>query len=361
MERYTPQERGILVTMFLSNNRSVVLTQREFRRRFPGRPTPTGQTLRRFATRLAEFGTTRDIHNRGRPRSRRSAENIAAVEASVQADPRTSTRRRATQLGISRRTLQRILVKDLKMFPYKVQTVQQLLPADRQSRINYSQAILNLHHEEDNFFSKIIMSDEAHFHLSGYVNKQNLRFWGTENPQVIHEEPLHALKLTVWCGIYAEKVIGPYFFEDAVGNTVTVNGDRYREMINDFLLPQIDELGLEDMWFQQDGATAHTARATMDILRPAFPGRIISRFGDLHWPARSPDLTACDFFLWGFLKSRVYVNKPQTLAALKANIEEEVAELTPDVLRKVMENAIKRARLCIGSGGGHLRDIIFSN
>jgi len=39
--------------------------------------------------------------------------------------------------------------------------------------------------EEDDFVSKIIMSDEAHFHLSGYVNKQNLRFWDTENPHVM--------------------------------------------------------------------------------------------------------------------------------------------------------------------------------
>uniref|UniRef100_A0A8D9EM93 Transposase n=1 Tax=Cacopsylla melanoneura TaxID=428564 RepID=A0A8D9EM93_9HEMI len=144
------------------------------------------------------------------------------------------------------------------------------------------------------------MSDEAHFHLSGYVNKQNCRFWGTENPRICHEEPLHSLKVTVWCGVYAGKVIGPYFFEDDVGNTVSVNGERYRAMVNEFLLPQLDELGLENMWFQQDGATTHTARATIDLLKQAFPGRLISRFGDIHFSARSPDLTVPDFFLWDF-------------------------------------------------------------
>lgn len=246
------------------------------------------------------------------------------------------------------------------MFPYKVQTVHQLLAVDRQAHVTYAQAILNLDHEEDNFSSKIIMSDEAHFHLCGYVNKQNYRFWGTENPRITHEEPLHPLKVTVWCGVYAGGVIGSNFFENSAGQTTTVNGERYRAMLNDFLLPQLDALTLENMWFQQDGATAHTARPTTEILRAAFPGRLISRFGDLHWPARSPDLTVLDFFLWGFLKSRVYVNKPRTLEALKENIRQECGNLSPEVLARVMENAINRARIVINSGGGHLADIIFA-
>ena len=70
------------------------------------------------------------------------------------------------------------------------------------------------------------------------------------------------------------------------------------------------------MWFKQDGATPHTAKETTRILKDLFPGRLISRFGDLHWPAKSPDLTAPDFFLWGYLKEKVYVNKPQTLDQL---------------------------------------------
>uniref|UniRef100_A0A8D8XBS9 Transposase n=1 Tax=Cacopsylla melanoneura TaxID=428564 RepID=A0A8D8XBS9_9HEMI len=198
------------------------------------------------------------------------------------------------------------------------------------------------------------MSDEAHFHLSGYVNKQNCRFWGTENPRICHEEPLHSLKVTVWCGVYAGKLISPYFFQDDVGNTVNVN----RAMVNEFLLPQLDELGLENMWFQQDGATTHTA---IDLLKQAFPGRLISRFGDIHFSARSPDLTVLDFFLRGFLKSRVSVNRPQTLDALKENICQEGENLSVDVLKKVMENALKSAQHCIDAGGGHLLDIIFAN
>lgn len=64
-------------------------------------------------------------------------------------------------------------------------------------------------------------------------------------------------------------------------------------------------------------------------------------------------------FLWGYLKSLVYVNKPDTLEALKNNIRREVENISPEVLEKVMKNAIKRAHLCITAEGQHLSDIIF--
>ncbi|KAL0832946.1 hypothetical protein ABMA28_001081 [Loxostege sticticalis] len=185
--------------MFLRNNSSVIRTQREFRRRFPH---PTGSTL--------------DRPKSGRPRKGRSAENIDAVREDVEECPETSTRRRATQLGISRRTLQRILVKDLKMFPYKTQMTHQLLPADHRARLDYCQRVINLNLEEDDFPSKLVM-----------------------------KTPLHPLKVTVWCGICVDRVIGPYFFEDAGGNAITVTGERYRTMLREFLIPSLDELGLE--------------------------------------------------------------------------------------------------------------------
>jgi hypothetical protein len=97
------------------------------------------------------------------------------------------------------------------MFPYKVHTTQQLLPADCQARVQFSQAILNLVGENQHFPLELIMGDEAHFHLRGYVNKQNVRFWGTDNLRVIHKKPLHPLKVTVWCGVYEEKSLGPIF------------------------------------------------------------------------------------------------------------------------------------------------------
>lgn len=58
-----------------------------------------------------------------------------------------------------------------------------------------------------------------------------------------------------------------------------------------------EEYDLEDIWFQQDGATAHTAQISLTVLRQMFPGWLVSLRGDIGWPARSPDLSMCDFFL----------------------------------------------------------------
>ncbi|GFX19224.1 uncharacterized protein TNCV_3013681 [Trichonephila clavipes] len=116
------------------------------------------------------------------------------------------------------------------------------------------------------FHKRILFSDEAHFWLNGYVNKQNCRIWSEANPQVYVETPLHPEKLIVWCALWAGGIIGPYFKNDE-GHNVTVNGDRYRAMITNFFIPELNNHDVQELWFQQDGATCHTARATIDLLR----------------------------------------------------------------------------------------------
>ncbi|GFV17112.1 hypothetical protein TNCV_3632751 [Trichonephila clavipes] len=57
------------------------------------------------------------------------------------------------------------------------------------------------------FHKRILFSDEAHFWLNGYVNKQNCRIWSEANPQVYVETPLHPEKLTVWCALWAGRIL----------------------------------------------------------------------------------------------------------------------------------------------------------
>jgi hypothetical protein len=57
-------------------------------------------------------------------------------------------------------------------------------------------------------------SDKAHFHLSGTVNKQNFRYWATDNPQEHCQRPLHNPYVTHWSAVAIFDVLGPYFFEE---------------------------------------------------------------------------------------------------------------------------------------------------
>ncbi|GFS62041.1 uncharacterized protein TNCV_2593031 [Trichonephila clavipes] len=99
-----------------------------------------------------------------------------------------------------------------------------------------------------------------------------------------------------------------------------VNGDRYRAMITNFFIHELNNHDVQELLFQQDGAICHTACATIDLLKNTFGDRLISRFGPVNWPPRSCDLTPLDYFLWNYVKSLVYEDKPQTLDHLEDNI-----------------------------------------
>ncbi|KAJ8880648.1 hypothetical protein PR048_017118 [Dryococelus australis] len=124
-----------------------------------------------------------------------------------------------------------------------------------------------------------IISDEAQFNLSCIVSKLNFRIWATEKPGMFTKA---LSKSNVLLSLY----LGHYW-----------------------------------MWFQQDCETSNTARQTMALLQELFPARTLSRNGNISWPPRSPNLTAPDFFICGFLKKSVYRDKPRTLAALKDKID----------------------------------------
>ncbi|GFV04455.1 putative DD41D transposase [Trichonephila clavipes] len=188
------------------------------------------------------------------------------------------------------------------------------------------------------FHNRILFSDEAHFWLNGCVNKQNCCIWSEVNPQVYVETPLHKKKLTVWCALWAGGIIGLYFFKNDDGHNVTVNGDRYRAMITNFFIPELNNHDVQELWFQQDGATCHTARARIDLLKDTFDDRLISRFRPVNWSPRSCDLTPLDYFLWGYVKSLVYADKPQTPDDLEDNIRRVIADIRPQMLGKVIEN-----------------------
>ncbi|GFU37073.1 uncharacterized protein TNCV_1554801 [Trichonephila clavipes] len=111
--------------------------------------------------------------------------------------------------------------------------------------------------------------------------------------------------------------------------------------------------------FQQDGATCHTARATIDLLKDTFGDRLISRFGPVNWPPRSCYLTPLDYFLWGYVKSLVYADKPQTLDHLEDNIRRVIADIRPQMLKKVIENWTSRLDYIRGSRGNLMPKILF--
>src|SRR6185437_9724828 len=174
---------------------------------------------------------------------------LTEINQRLRNSPTKSLRRLSAQSHVSM-TAAFQATRQLGMKAYRISVQHELRPADYAKRLNFCNwvrdQILHGHIEPNSLF----FTDEAWFHLTGYVNSQNNRYWSNENPHQLHEVPLHDAKVGVWCAISRTRLIGPIFFDD------TVTSRRY---IDNILNPFFEQLTEEEKFggtFQQDNATA---------------------------------------------------------------------------------------------------------
>ncbi|GFU62545.1 uncharacterized protein TNCV_1313841 [Trichonephila clavipes] len=157
---------------------------------------------------------------------------------------------------------------------------------------------------------------------------------------------------------------GPFFFEThcPVNGwiTETVNTQRYLPLLRDTVVPCLIQRGqISKVTFMQDGATSHTANLVKAFLIQKFgEDRIISRHCRYPWPPRSPYLTPADFWLWGYLKSRVYLSGPSSLSELKDAIRREASSIHPDMLHSAVAGFVTSLECPLPCGGGHVEHIL---
>ncbi|GFY34928.1 DUF4817 domain-containing protein [Trichonephila clavipes] len=231
--------------------------------------------------------------------------------ASEAASGTSSAREAARRLGLPPSPDRNILRRILQLYPYKLQSCHELLPVDTAQR-------------------------EA---FANDVNNHNCRIWATSNPREYTQKPLHSLKVTAWCGFTGSFIIGSFFFETQCPVngwiTETVNAQRYLTLLRETAVPCLIQRGqISNVTFMQDGATSHTANPVKAFLIQTFgEDRIVSRRCRYPWP---PDLTLADFWLWGYLKSHVYLSGPSSLSELKDAIRREVSSIHPDMLHSAV-------------------------
>lgn len=323
--------------------------KRQFHLQFPNRVVDNialHHHIRLVVEKFRARGSVLKGKSSGRPRTQQNI--VENVENLVEENPQTSVRRLSAQTNVSSSTVHRILKRRLHMHAYKVSVVQQILPRDHVTRVNYCNFFQeNLNNDE--ILDLSFFTDEAWFHLSGYVNKQNYRTWSVNNPNNRIEVPLHPVKVGVWLAVSRRRIVGPIFFHN------TINGQRYREQLLTPFLNQLQQDELNGGYFQQDGATAHTTRENLEFLEHYFPHRVISRGV---WPARSPDLTPLDFSIFGMLKNEVYKTRINNLNDLMNTIAIKCNEITPNVLQNIFNNMKRRIALCIQQNGDHFEHLL---
>ena len=156
MESYSIEDRIKVIQEHYKNGQKIKNTFRALRDYFGQHKRPNETTIGRLVRKFEATGSVSDAPKSGRPKSVRTPENIASVSASVREDPKTSTTRRSQELGISRRSLGRILHKDLNLHAYKIQLCQQLKSIDHFSRRVFSEWLIEQRKIDANFSSKII-------------------------------------------------------------------------------------------------------------------------------------------------------------------------------------------------------------
>jgi hypothetical protein len=272
---------------------------------------------------------------------------IEEVLATFIDDPHSSLRQIERMEGMpSRNSIHRIL-KVAKYHPYRLQLLQKLRPQDCQRRIDHALTQLALMEIHPSFLHHLQFSDEAHFHVNGVVNRQNFRYWDTTNPFCYSEQPLHSPRITVWGAIGCQGVIGPFFFH---GN---VTGASYLDLLQQQFLPAAQQFPeFHELVFMQDGAPPHWSLRVREWLSVTFPNRWMGRNSpNLPWPPYSPDLTPMDFFLWGWVKDRVYHEPISDIVELRLRIQEAFQVLPMDMVKRSIDSYVRRLHRCIENGG----------
>ena len=115
--------------------------------------------------------------------------------------------------------------------------------------------------------------------------------------------------------------------------------------------------------YQLDGAPCHYHRNVMNFLNKTLPHRWIGRAvnNDQHhllWPPRSPDLTPCDFFLWGYVTDSTYKPPlPQNVRELQDRIRAVVQTIDGNMLKRVWQELDYRIDICRVTKGAHIEHL----
>ncbi|XP_039308736.1 uncharacterized protein LOC120358463 [Solenopsis invicta] len=206
MEKWPPQQRAFVCERFFITQ-SYVQAIRDFRIEYslrPRDPVPSRNSVNLWVKNFRQTATATKQKPPGQPRTVRTPENETRVRTSLQRSPRRSAGKHAQALGMSRRSFSRML-KAMNFHPYKILITQELKYTDYAARLRFAEKMKEL------------------------LDNEEIDQWG---------------------------IVGPYFFQG------TINTERYLEMLKTFLIPELKKKRkFRRTFFQQDGATCHTAMA----------------------------------------------------------------------------------------------------
>lgn len=323
------------------------------------RPPISRSTVSRVVARYQESRSVKDLPRSGRPKINDDKKLNALI--TLQENPHMSTTEVARQENVSQSFVAKFL-KIMKFHPYKVRLIHELTEDDPDRRLQFCEGFMQHCVRDPQFLNHVVFSDEATFCLHGAVNRHNCRYWSEENPhwvQTVHTQTPQ--KVNVWAGLVNSRLIGPYFFHD------NLTAEQYLHLLQTSILPDLIQAFPDPsnaqrlnprIFFQQDGAPPHYGLQVRRFLDNTFNERWIGRRGPIEWPPRSPDLTPMDFFFWGHVKNRVYVDRPENLQDLMERIRQEANAVTPEMIQNAVNAVYHRVGRCQMANGEQFEHLL---
>lgn len=351
---YSLQELNSMIYAIGESDGNCFLASKLYAQKFPARRHPNSRSLKNLKERFERTGNV-TYEKKSRIKRVLNEENQLAITLSVVENPTVSVREISRNLDIDKSSINKC-IKINKLHPYHVQLHHELLERDHERRVAFCQWSQNQIREQRNFFKLVLFTDESTFHRNGFVNRHNFHYYDNRNPHILHVSSYqHKWTLNVWGGIIDNFVIGPHFFEERLNGAVML-----RFLHEEFprLTEHLPDYIKQNMWLQLDGAPPHFNLEVRQYLNLKFPHKWIGREGPINWPARSPDLTPMDFFLWGTVKSQVYREAATTRDDMKERIRRSFQNITNETLLNVRESFHKRLEKCVLENGRHFEHLI---
>jgi inhibitor of nuclear factor kappa-B kinase subunit alpha len=315
--------------------------------------------VNRLLKNIADSGSSA---RKARPMSRRTPENIAAVEEMImsqESQPGThrSLNEIAREIEVSRSTVRNIVHNELKLKCLKKKRAQELTEANKFTRFVRAKQLLRHYPQSKVHF--IWFTDEKLFTVAAPKNAQNDRLYvptGTLKKQVsaarlLKTRSTFTKSVMVSVGVSSLGATELIFIDPGV----KINGAYYRDvLLSQQLLPAIRALSGEFFIFQQDSAPAHRAYDTVEMLRLNTPAFIPPTL----WPPNSPDLNPVDYKIWGVLQERVYRTRIRDVDHLKERLVEEWTQFDQKIIDGSINQWRKRLRACVSADGGHFEQTI---
>lgn len=352
---YSIEERRKILEIYFYCNKNMTASRREFIRRYPDQYTPHKITFKKIYNKFCESNSLKN-NNRRKTKSICDEEMEMNIMLSVIEEPRRSTYSLAEELGVSQSSVMRILKKH-KFKPFHITPVQELNENDFRHRLLFCEAMIERYNQDHDFLKNVFWTDESSFSTAGVFNRKNTHHWATQNPKILKPLKKQGHKsVNVWCGIHRNKIIGPVFINASLTGEVYLN--ILQQDVEEYLdnLPVL--LQVRTIW-QQDGAPPHNVQPVTAYLNEKY-SVWIGKHGSIHWPAKSPDLSPLDFYLWGTLKNKIYSeNLSGNKEELKQLIKNEINYLNLDetAFEKVRSNFLRRCFKCIENNGGYVENV----